>query len=1089
MKLPWKPWHDVVELREELKSGDLTLAMFAADLHDVVLQQAKPVYQDSGEFFSQTYPTYNLRELARDVVGRLAGENDRAVRQLELTYGGGKTHALITLYHLVNQPDALPDVPAVNEFKEHIGTSLPEARISTLTFDKLDEKKGMKVLSPDGQKTGWLYPWTIMAWQLAGERGLEALGMDGGVERETQPAENVIRDILEIPLEDGLAPLVLIDEVLMWARTMVGLDQVWRQRLQDFFQCLTQAATKVERCAIVASLLATDPGKSDDLGRGIVGSLFDVFARESEEAVEPVVKEDVAEVLRRRLFTPESIGNREQFRPSAMAALKGIAEVDEHTRKNMKTEEERYVSSYPFHPDLTEVFYTKWTSLSRFQRTRGVLKTFALALRSAANWDDSPLVGPNVFLSPPDTGELSAAARELTSIASKETYHGQHPDWSPILEGELAKARDVQDDFASLRYREVEQAVLATFLHSQPIGRRAKTQELFVLLGATRPDQIDLGKALQGWADRSWFLDEAVVEAADEELPSEWRLGPEPNLTQIHHEARRNVPEDVVESELLDEIGSTDRLTANARGAGAVVHKLPTGPRDITDDGQFHYAVLGPKAASEPGKPSELAQKYLEQTTGSDRPRVYKNAVVLAVPSRSRLDAARGQMRDRLGWEQVQDQMKDQELGPVREKRLKNSLSTARKKVRNALEQAYCIVVTMSREGEVEAFRVTIKEGQPLFNLIKADEGSRIQDTPVNAEAMLPGGPYDLWQEGEKSRRFQDLVGAFAQLPHLPKMLKRDEILGTLIQGAVNGLFVLRSVRPDGSERTFWMEQPDEAARGESGLEVVLPEAAKLAEIKPDLLEPGALPELWHDTELTVGELCDYFSGDNVVQVERNGYEEPLTIPEAPQEVVFAAVARAVEQGRLWLTSGTASICGEEIPAGVLTPKSVLQSPPAPIPVSDLLPEQVPEAWEDEKTTAHALATALSQRLGKELPWGTVRQAIQGALQARQIELADDSGPWPCEYDGAKQVKLQLRKDVPPPPPPPPRPGVRTAEAELTAAQIQDLADRIGEIQKLSVGHDFKLRLHLEVGDNPSDETVTKLNKLLDDISDDLHLG
>ena len=53
--------------------------------------KARPVYQNPYDFFALTYPTYNLRELAKDVVLRLAGKNDKAIRQLELTYGGGKT--------------------------------------------------------------------------------------------------------------------------------------------------------------------------------------------------------------------------------------------------------------------------------------------------------------------------------------------------------------------------------------------------------------------------------------------------------------------------------------------------------------------------------------------------------------------------------------------------------------------------------------------------------------------------------------------------------------------------------------------------------------------------------------------------------------------------------------------------------------------------------------------------------------------------------------------------------------------------------------------------------------------------------------
>ena len=64
-----KPWHEVVQLRDDLKTGELSLSIFAADLYDVVMQKGqRSVYEKPSEFFALTYPTYNLRELVK---GRL----------------------------------------------------------------------------------------------------------------------------------------------------------------------------------------------------------------------------------------------------------------------------------------------------------------------------------------------------------------------------------------------------------------------------------------------------------------------------------------------------------------------------------------------------------------------------------------------------------------------------------------------------------------------------------------------------------------------------------------------------------------------------------------------------------------------------------------------------------------------------------------------------------------------------------------------------------------------------------------------------------------------------------------------------------
>jgi Protein of unknown function (DUF499) len=1103
-KLPWKPWHQVVQLRPDVRTGELSLSQFAADLYDVIMDRGAAVYRTPEEFFALTYPTYNLRELAKDVVQRLAGKNDKTIRQLELTYGGGKTHTLITLWHLVRDPAKLPDLPAVQEFTQHIGMAPPRTRVAALAFDKLDAEKGMQVKSPAGDARWLRNPWSVLAYQLAGPDGLRLLHAEGlDAERESAPAENLLVELLAFPEKDDLATLILIDEVLMYAREKVGLDPAWRSRLVNFFQYLTQAATKIKRCAVVASLLASEPGKSDTLGKEIASELFTIFRREREEGIQPVLKEDVAEILRRRFFVSESIRDREAFLPHVMAALKGVADHDEPTAKEGKTAEGRFHRSYPFHPDLTEVLYTKWTQLEGFQRTRGVLRTFALALRDSVKWDQCPLIGANVFLNEPGKVEVSAAARELTNVAGSEEYEGKKQEWTGILEGELKKAREIQAETGGLNQREAEQAVFATFLHSQPVGQKASLRDLIVLLSSTRPDKIQLEKALRRWIETSWFLDEAAINdvpvGSDGKtvLPKSWRLGSKPNLTQMHHDARSKISADLIEAKLLKTIEGLKSLTAGTSGDGykVKVHNLPDKPNDITDDGDFHYAVLGPKAVSTSGNPSADARRYLDETTGSDRPRVYRNAVVLAVPSREGLEVARTRIRDYLGWEEVQSQLKGQDVDLIRQETLNANLDAAKKKVPEAVQQAYNIVVTVSNGNEVQAFKLALDPNRPLFDQIKSDARCRIQETAVSYEALLPEGPYDLWRSGETSRRVKDLVGAFAQFPHLPKMLNRQAILDTLIEGCREGQFVLRVTRPDRSNRTIWRQEPDESDLKNTTLEVVLTESAELSHLEPSLLAPSKLPNLWQGTDIAVADARAYFSGGKVIKIARQGYEEAVTIPKAPQTIVDDAIAWAVKEGKLWLTNGPTSLLSEEIPAGLLASEARLQSPPAPVAATDVLPASLPEAWNGGSATALAIGDALGVKAGKPLPWQTVRAAIEGACQGRYLERTDDYGSWPSDYAGAAKVKLKPRSGPPPPPPspgpPPPPAGLLVASSYLKPGEIQDLADQIGELGNAAIGYDMKILVRIEIGSEgkrPPEGVVTKLNRQLTSISTGLKL-
>ena len=564
----------------------------------------------------------------------------------------------------------------------------------------------------------------------------------------------------------------------------------------------------------------------------------------------------------------------------------------------------------------------------------------------------------------------------------------------------------------------------------------------------------------------------------------------------MHHDACIRVSPELIHERLLEEIGKLRSLTTGASAAGARVHNLPERPRDIEDDGEFHYVVLGPKAASDFSRASAEAKRFLEETTAADRPRVYRNAVVLAVPSRDGLEVAQNRIREYLGWEDVRAQLKEQQVDdPIRLETVRTNSETSRKSIPDAIQQTYSIVVTVSDKNEVQAFKITVESGKPLFEQIKADSRSRIQDTPISAEALLPDGPYNLWHTGESSRRVKDLVGAFAQFPHLPKMLNRKAILDTLIGGCVDGMFVLRLTRADRSIKTVWREMPDDITLRDPSLEVVLPEAATLTVLSPRLLAPGILPGLWQTSETTLKDIRAYFAGGHVVHIPREGYAEPATIPQAEGDVIEAAIHAAVQEGLLWLTSGPASILAEAIPSGVLTDEALLHAPPQPVSAFEVVEQNLPEAWSEGTTTALAVSTALSDKVGTTLPWATVREALDGAIRARLLERTSDSDPWPCDYVGAQAIKLQVPREPSPEParrpePPQPTPGVLVAEADLRLNEIQDLADSIANIGQAAVGLDLKFHFRLELSGatRPSNDVVTKINLLLQEVSAKLRL-
>lgn len=1077
-----KPWHEVVRLRADIRSQELSLKAFAADLHDVLIGANPGVYHDPKEFFALTYPTTRLRDLARDVVHRLSGKSEKAVRQLHMTFGGGKTHSLITLVHLCSNPETLPDVPAVQQFKAHIGTGLPKARIAAVVFDRLDAERGMEAKAPNGKVARFKMPWSLLAWQLGGEAALKLL-KDDGTERASPPATNVLEDILKLARSEVPAILILFDEVLWFVRMMADQDPGWVARMADFFHSLTQAVAKTPQCCLVASLLASDTKKMDELGKKISKDLYDEFKRVADEGIQPVEPQDVPEILRRRLFDLDSYVNRDAWPGQVIAALNGIQALDETTAKQRTQEEKRYLEAFPFHPDFVGVLYTKWTQLEGFQQTRGILKTLASALRDSLQWDKSPLIGPQVLLSPDGEEALSTAMREMTGIAQLEQYEGRHQNWTAILQAEFRIARVIQSELPGLaQNREVEQAVVAAFLHSQPIGARMMTRDLLLLLGTSTPDRIELGKGLARWSEASWYLDDTFTGEKEVGLPKLWRLGSKPNLRQMHFDARAHIPPSVLEEVLDKEIRGTSRLTEGARAAGARVHLLPARPAEVEDDGEFKYVVLGPKAASESGKPSSEARRFIDETTTSERPRATnRNAVVLVTPSRDGIELAREKVRDFLGWEKVREMLKDRnDLDTAATARLETNARAARGEMTSQIVMAYCIAVTVNASNDVAAVRVNV-DNEPLFPKLASDKRLRIESTAVNAEALLPGGPYDLWAEGEKSRYVKDLVGAFASTARLPKMLNRSAILETLLLGCEAGDFVLRVTRNDKSQRTFWRVRPDDIALQDSSLEVVLSDAAVLNELAPALLAPLALPGLWQKEALTFADISAYFSGKHFVAVDKGAYSESLLIPAADEDAIRVSVSAAVRQGCVWLVNGTISALGEDVPTEFVNEHAALYALPQGIMVADLLPTNLGAAWKDEETTAYVIHASLSAKAGKPLPWSVVRQALDGAFRLGILERTLESGTWPCDMGGAGTINIRLRKGGGDELPPPRSFGAKVGSAKLETHELQELADHVDELRQATAGHRMQMTVTLEVGEEGKvpDKVIDAVNRVL----------
>lgn len=1038
-------WHQHCTLREDVRTGSLALAEFAADLNGVRTGDAPLVYRDPGMFFARTYPTYRMKLLARDVLLRLSGQGGRPVLRLQVAYGGGKTHTLITLLHLAERGDDLVKLPSPNDVpiagrraggegakgegtvREFLAfaslAALPRARVALLPFDQFDVKEGLEVYGPTGAMRRVMTPWGALAYQLAGDAGYTRLKSHD--ESFTVPAEPLLVDLLRAPLAEGLGTLVLVDEAVWYYRGLVNQNRRMLGTIKDFYQVLTQATAKVERAALVAALIASKVEANDQTGLECLQALDDVFERIAEP-VEPVAREDVAEILRRRLF--ESVPGEAERRSAVDAVMATMQQLPLRDAQRDQTAYDRMMSSYPFHPDLIDVLYQKWTQLSRFQRTRGALRLLAYALRESsglersAGHDPSPLVGPSTLLSYSDDqdqgGGLSPALNELVQICEERER------WTPILIGELAKARQVQAGLPSLGQRQVEQAVIATFLHSQPSGQRAQPSELLSLLAHPGVDGAALEEGLRKWRGLSWFL---------VENPDVWQLGTTPNLTHMHVQAMDRLDE----SEINDELEARIRRVSTLSSAdpGVQVHTLPRRPGDVGDDVHLHYLVLGSRCALEPGKPVPAeVETYFDEITGPQNPRTYRNNILALAPEVSRLAGLREQVRRWLGWDRIEKGDTYKLLTDLQKRELPRRKQEAATGLPEAVVGAYNILVAVDENGHVQtqALRTGSTVGGTPFERIKGMliEDERLLATTLDPDLILPGSYLAIWREGETSRRVTDLMAAFGQFPRLPRLLRPDALYDTLVRGVHAGMLVLRLPRADGSARTWWRVPPDDETLRRPELEVQPASTAQLYDVDPTLLAPARLAELGLDVERQANGV-----GTTLAQIQ--ALFDGKTAPRLVSPSVLIDVLRtAVGQGRVMALLSGQAYYREPLPDGPLPPEMALLPAPAPIHGADLVAQMLPEAWDGERTTPRRLADALVERRGHPIPWGLLSDGIEEALHLRLFELDPSGGPWPCSLAVADQTFFQVVEEI-------------VLTPDMIAAALEYEADRVPTLRDL----------------------------------------
>ena len=216
-----------------------------------------------------------------------------------------------------------------------------------------------------------------------------------------------------------------------------------QDRILTFIQALTQAVRRNNNAALVVTLPESSVEAGSEAGMEALNRLEHLLGR-IEAVWEPLETNEAFEVVRRRLFGND-IDEAERARTcEAFAAMYSRARNEYPREAGEQHYLERLQACYPIHPEVFDRLYLDWSSITQFQRTRGVLRMMANCIsRLYLDNDASPLIMPaNLTLS--DT----ALANEFIRLLGSQ--------WGPVLaEIDSNNSRTDNMDRASQRFGEV----------------------------------------------------------------------------------------------------------------------------------------------------------------------------------------------------------------------------------------------------------------------------------------------------------------------------------------------------------------------------------------------------------------------------------------------------------------------------------------------------------------------------------------------------------------------------------------------------------------------------------------------------------
>jgi hypothetical protein len=788
------PWYRVVTPHLDIKQGRLDESVFAANLAEVALGNGREIYSNPGVFFSKTYFTLGLKNVAKTVLKGLNGTEDAENRVISLQtgFGGGKTHTLISLYHLSKWGKNAINSNYTKDLLAYTGApEFDSAKIAVFTNTTNDPANGR--LAEEGVHIQTI--WGEIAYQLGGKAAYELVRKND--EQLIAPA-----GIFKQVLAKSNPALILVDELADYC-VKASARKAGNSSLADqtisFMQELTEAVSGENNCVAVITLPASvqEVGNTPE-AQAILGSLQKRVSRVGADT-QPVADEEIYEVIRRRLF--EDIGDAKIIESIAdqymsmyqtyWSELPSIANKSEYKQKILK--------SYPFHPELIDVFRIRWASHHDFQRTRGVLRLLASIVSDLWKRQQS-LPGGNAMI---HTGVVNFANLDALSGQLKKLYgNGYDSVISADAAGSSSNAFKIDSNKKEYGDWYLTQSIASVILMnsfgSEGTNKGISVPELKLnLLVPHGFNHNSINGALDELESNAYYLYYAQSSSAGKRY---W-FHTKPNINILINQAKGDVKTEDISAEIIN------RLHQKSRNIH-VFNVLVNPAEDIPEQQKPTLLILSPGYLANPNGINKSTLSLIEKTATKkgNSERIYRNTLLFLVCSEMGIGKLQSDVREFLACQKISVEYNSQ-LEQEQKSDLRKRMEDASKNSEYSIVAAFSTVIKFSvRKGadflQVRQFKESI-DSQINTNIIDA---LKEEEWLLDSVGLSTLKNNSLLPTSESNIKAKEVYEAFIRFDDKPMVTGPEAVSKSIQKYCTNGEYCIATGDGVNFSRFFFQE-------------------------------------------------------------------------------------------------------------------------------------------------------------------------------------------------------------------------------------------------------------------------------------------